>query len=88
MRAIKKARNIIATEPASPVAQVLSTLVLALESKEKFSLEELYTLDYDSFELCLEILREWRLDRYYAGKSKLIDLSMQVSEARAQPQSA
>lgn len=82
MRAIKKARNIIANDPDSPVAQALATLVLALESKDKFALESLYTLNYEAFELCLEILREWRLDRYYVGKTKLIDLSIQLNEAR------
>ncbi|CKV39861.1 Uncharacterised protein [Mycobacterium tuberculosis] len=28
----------------------------------------------------MDILKEWRLDRYYASKSKLFDLSLQVSE--------
>jgi hypothetical protein len=29
------------------------------------------------------VLKDWRLDRYYIGKAKLIDLSMQVSELKA-----
>jgi hypothetical protein len=28
----------------------------------------------------MDILKEWRLDRYYASKSKLFDLSLQISE--------
>jgi len=28
----------------------------------------------------MDILKEWRLDRYYASKSTLFDLSLQVSE--------
>ena len=40
----------------------------------------LYDLDYKSFQLAMDILKEWRLDRYYASKSKLFDLSLQVSE--------
>ena len=31
----------------------------------------------------MDILKEWRLDRYYASKSKLFDLSLQVTELEA-----
>ena len=40
-----------------------------------FELVTLYDLDYKSFQLAMDILKEWRLDRYYASKSKLYDLS-------------
>lgn len=83
MNAIKKARKFIADEPANPNAKVLSRLVLSLESEQPFAVNELYGLDFDTFELALEVLKDWRLDRYYVGKAKLIDLSMQVSELKA-----
>jgi hypothetical protein len=83
MNAIKKARKFIADEPANPNAKVLSRLVLSLESEQPFAVNELYGMDFDSFELALEVLKDWRLDRYYIGKAKLIDLSMQVSELKA-----
>ena len=83
MNAIKKARKFIADEPANPNAKVLSRLVLSLESEQPFAVNELYGMDFDSFELALEVLKDWRLDRYYIGKAKLIDLSMQVSDLKA-----
>ncbi len=80
MNAIKVARRFIETNPADESAQILARLVLALESERSFELVMLYQLDYKSFELAMDILKEWRLDRYYASKSKLFDLSMQVSQ--------
>ncbi|WP_076998358.1 hypothetical protein [Variovorax sp. KK3] len=80
MNAIKTARRFIETDPANESAQILARLVLALESERSFELVKLYDLDYKSFDIAMDILKEWRLDRYYAGKSKLYDLSLQVSE--------
>ncbi len=77
MLAIKKARKIIAAEPNSQPAKILSDLVYSLESDQDFNLTELYTLDIKTFSLAMDILQEWRLDRYYAGKSKLFDISYQ-----------
>lgn len=80
MNAIKLARRFIETDPTNESAQILARLVLALESERSFELVTLYTLDYKSFQIAMDILKEWRLDRYYASKSKLFDLSMQISE--------
>lgn len=80
MNAIKVARRFIETDPTNESAQILARLVLALESEHSFELVRLYDLDYKSFQLAIDILREWRLDRYYASKSKLFDLSLQVRE--------
>ncbi|WP_411880617.1 hypothetical protein [Polaromonas sp. YR568] len=80
MNAIKKARKLIAKDPTTPEAAALARLVRALESDEKFELGELYQLDYDDFDLAIDILKEWRLDRYYMGKAKLHDLAVQVNE--------
>lgn len=78
MIAIKKARKLIAADPKSPNSITLSNLVYSLESDQHFNLSELYALDIKSFSLAMEILQEWRLDRYYAGKSKLFDISYQT----------
>ena len=78
MRAIREARKFIEASPADPSAQFLSRLVLALESEADFPISQIYQLNFDHFNLALEVLREWRLDRYYAGKGRLLDLSMQV----------
>ena len=79
MNAIKRARRFIEQNPNERTAVVLSQLVLALESDRSFQLAALYELDFEKFDLAIDILREWRLDRYYAGKAKLFDLSLQMS---------
>lgn len=78
MNAIKTARKLIATDPTSDAARTLARLVLALESESTFDIASLYALDLKDFELSMDILKEWRIDRYYAGKGKLLDLSYQV----------
>ena len=88
MNAIKEARRFIERQPDHPSARVLSRLVLALETSHSFELVTLYELDYERFQLALDILREWRLDRYYAGKAKLFDLSVQVNELPAKAAAA
>lgn len=78
MNAIKKARQIILATPDSQEALTLARLVLALEAETDFPLVSLYALNLDSFGLAMEILKEWRLDRYYAQKGKLLDVSYQA----------
>ncbi len=80
LNAIKKARKLIAKDPYTPTAETLARLVRALESDEIFKLSDLYELDYNDFDLAIEILKEWRLDRYYMSKAKLHDLAVQVNE--------
>lgn len=82
MRALKKTRKLIEKSPDSPAAEALSRLVVALESEAPFKLSELYQLGYDDFALALEVLAEWRLDRYYASKLRLLDLSVQLGDMR------
>lgn len=88
MKAIKKARKLIETSPDTPEARTLSELVVALESEATFPINDLYKLDYDGFELALDVLREWRLDRYYMSKVRLLDVSVQLEsmgKADAEP---
>lgn len=80
MNAIKRARLYIEQSPHDRGAQVLSSLVLALESEHGFELSALYELDMERFDMAIDILKEWRLDRYYAGKAKLFDISLQLSQ--------
>ena len=79
MNEIKKARRLIETNPHTDAAKTLAALVRALESEEKFDLGTLYKLNYDNFNLAIDILKEWRLDRYFSSKAKLHDLSVQVA---------
>jgi hypothetical protein len=78
MLAIKKARKYIEAHPDEADAIVLSSLVLALESDAPMTFSSLYSLDYDRFKLSLEIIEEWRLDRYYSSKIRLLEASMEV----------
>ena len=88
MRAIKEARKFIERSPKQPQAMTLSRLVLALESEGDFAIADLYQLDSERFKLALEILDEWRLDRHYASKSKLFDVSMQMAVLDAKAEGA
>jgi len=80
MNAIKAARRIVFADPTSPEARVLSRLALALGNCTPFNFCELYDLDLKAFDIAMDIIAEWRLDRYYAGKLKLFDLSVQAGE--------
>jgi hypothetical protein len=78
MNALKEARRIITSDPDGNESLVLARLVLALESGDEFPLSSLYTLSLGTFGLAIEVLKEWRLDRYYARKGKLLDVSYQA----------
>jgi len=66
----KKARKIIEKDPTNAFAKVLSSLILSLESEENFDIRQIYELSHAEFDLAIEILKEWRIDRHYMGKSK------------------
>jgi flagellar biosynthesis/type III secretory pathway protein FliH len=83
MLAIKKARKLIQKSPESPTARTLSTLIIALETEQDFSLKTLYQLDLDDFDLAMDVLKEWRLDRYYMSKVRLMDVSLMVEQIHA-----
>ncbi len=85
MLAIKKARKLIEANPNDPAAHIISALVLALESETSISVAQLYQLDDKRFELALEILNEWRLDRHYASKLRLLDSSTMVQALSMMP---
>jgi len=78
MRAIKKVRQLIAHEPLNPTAQIFARLISSLVDEVDFSLKDLYELSNSDFELAMDILQEWRLDRYYMGKAKTFDVAMQA----------
>lgn len=80
MRAVKRARRFILSNPEQPTAIVLAQLILSLESESPFQIQKIYALDLDNFDLAIEILKEWRLDRYYEGKAKLLDAAFQLKE--------
>ena len=80
MRAIKRARKIIEQDPTSATSRALTALILALETDTDFSLKKLYALNIDDFDLMIELMRDWRLDRYYEGKTKAISTAIQADK--------
>ena len=79
MQVIKQVRRLIEIDPTNPSSQILARLVLALESESDFAITEIYQLDYAQFQMALKILEEWRINRYFAGKAKLFDISLQAT---------
>ena len=75
MRAIKQAKKLIEQNPNSAVGQTFSKLILSLESDIEFSVKDLYALDTAEFELAIEVLKDWRIDRFYIGKAKAFDVA-------------
>jgi len=47
---------------------------LALANERDFALSALYRLPFEEFELAIEVMRDWRLDRYYASRIHLFDV--------------
>lgn len=82
MRAIKKARKIIENDPNSEEAQAFTSLILSLETDADFSLKKMYNLSMNDFELMIEVMKDWRLDRYYEGKAKAISTAIQATSLK------
>ena len=82
MRAIKKARKIIETDPSSDAAKALTSLIFALETDADFSFKKLYELQIKDFDLMIEVMKDWRLDRYYEGKAKAISTAIQATNIK------
>jgi hypothetical protein len=73
MNAIKKVRLYIEANPGARESKVLAHLAAALADERPFALADLYALDLEAFDLALDLMRDWRLDRYYAARLKLLD---------------
>jgi hypothetical protein len=85
MRALKQARKRIEQDPASPNSVLLTRLVLAIEGQGPFEVKDLYELDFDAFDLALQILNEWRLDRHFSAKFRLMDMAAANAELSTPP---
>jgi len=80
MRAIKKIKRIIERNPQDKDSQIFSKLITSLAEEIDFSVKDLYELDNHNFQLAIEVLQEWRLDRFYMGKAKVFDVALQALE--------
>lgn len=83
MRALKRIRHRIETDPTAPASQQLAHLVLALEGEGSMDVKALYDLDFNAFELALELLREWRLEGHFSAKFRLMDVSVAAQALRS-----
>jgi len=84
MNAIKEVRKYILRNPGAASSQVLARLAAALAEEREFRLGDLYELDSEAFELAIDLMKDWRLDRYYAARIKLFDVVLnKVAEATA-----
>ena len=73
MNAIKELRKYLEKDAKSESAMTLARLAAALAEERNFPLAELYQLNYDEFRLALDLMKDWRLDRYYAARLQLLD---------------
>jgi hypothetical protein len=74
MNAIKQVRKYLEQHPNRKSSFFLADLVEALGEEREIPLRELYELDREAFDLAIELIRDWRLDRYYAARIRLFDL--------------
>jgi hypothetical protein len=74
MNAIKEVRKYLLKNPGSPSAKILARLTAAIAEESEFPLRDLYALEGEAFDLAIELMKDWRLDRYYAARIKLFDV--------------
>ena len=74
VNAIKKAAKYIYKNPGKPGAKVLADLAVAIETNKPYALAELYELSHDEFELAIGMLKDWRIDRHYLSKLKMLEI--------------
>ena len=74
MRAIQKIETFVESSPESVDAQALVRLILSLQAEAELSSSDLYKLNAEHFDLAMELLRDWRIDRFYRGRAKAFNL--------------
>ncbi len=75
--AVREVARFIKRSPETNDSMVLWEMCKALESKSVFELHRLFELNLKSFEMAMELLDEWRIDRWIVERriQKYIDLS-------------
>jgi ATP-dependent protease HslVU (ClpYQ) peptidase subunit len=86
MNAIKQIRKYLEKDSQSEGAKILARLTAALAEEGQFSLADLYKLDYETFNLAIDLLKDWRLDRYYAARIRLFDVVL--NQTQVEPEGA
>lgn len=85
MNAIKQVRKYLEQHPDRKSSFFLADLVEALAEEREIPLRDLYELDHEAFELAIELIKDWRLDRYYAARIKLFDVVLAGLPGRGKP---
>jgi hypothetical protein len=80
MFAMKKLEEYLRSGATPTAARELTRLLEALREEKEFPLSSLYEIDYEAFELAVEVMRDWRIDRYYAGSARFIDRRTRSAE--------
>jgi hypothetical protein len=73
MNAAKRIRKFLEQNPGNPSSEILSRLVVSIGEESQIALDDLYALNYETFGYALDLLKEWRLDRYNVSKLRLFD---------------
>ena len=73
MNNIKKVAKYVAKNPEAHPTTTLLELAVALETGSGFSFTKLYELDHNEFVLAMGMIDDWRLDRHYMSKLRLLD---------------
>ena len=73
MNNIKKAAKFVAEKPDSDEAKALLVLAIALETNAPYQMNSLYELSQEGFHLAMGMIEDWRLDRHYLSKLRLLD---------------
>lgn len=63
MSAIRAIRGRLEKNPDTPSSKVLGRFVAALAEERAFRLRKLFEVDYDSFEMALDLMKDWRIER-------------------------
>jgi hypothetical protein len=74
MNAIKQIRKCLEEDPKREFSKTHARLAAAFADESDFPLVEPYRLEYDASELAVKLMKDWRLDRYYAARIKLFDV--------------
>lgn len=74
--AVRNIAKFVKRNPESGDAMILWELCKALESEASFELHRLFGLKLKTFELAMDLLDEWRIDRLIAERriQKYLDL--------------
>jgi hypothetical protein len=73
MNNIKKVAKYVVANPDTAETKALLELAVALETNAPYKLHTLYELSREQFKLALGLIEDWRLDRHYLSKLRLLD---------------